>query len=328
MMLGFQLLLQYLLCDRLITLIKPLFFVPRARRDQHRQQRANRTAEQIDADRRLNAAQHAAQRARPLPRSHNAFRQPEPGRTAASAVLHKLRPPRNEPNDATKGRTPCSFCHALNWLEEKTSNSTLVHPRFTICCMSGQVQLEFPEDLPEAYRALLEGDSADAKHLQKEIRAYNSVLSLASSSANVQPHTAGGLASFTVNGRVNHRMGPLLPRDGAQPAFAQLYILEPDAEKERRGGIMHGLRPRVLDTLQQMMHDVNPYVQTFKAAAEAAAEQQGGDLPDIRVVINRDNKPTIQHVQPVVPEVAGLIPDGEPQVRAWQQGRLSHMHPT
>jgi len=101
---------------------------------------------------------------------------------------------------------------------------------------------------------------------------------MASSGANVSRYFASGVQSFTVCGRVHHHMGPLLPEEGAKPAFAQLYILDPDAANSRRLENFPRVSREVLDILDTMLRQHNQFVSTFKRAVRISNEENQPDL--------------------------------------------------
>jgi hypothetical protein len=63
-----------------------------------------------------------------------------------------------------------------------------------------------------------------------------------------------------------HRIGSLLPDSETQLQFAQIYIYDTDHKIQNRSNIMPGLDPTILAELQQMLHDINPYVNIFRQA--------------------------------------------------------------
>ena len=53
--------------------------------------------------------------------------------------------------------------------------------------------------------------------------------------------------------------------DGARPTFLQLYIYDSNELADRLHlDVAKGLRPAVLEQLQSMLHNCNPFVQFFK----------------------------------------------------------------
>ena len=62
-----------------------------------------------------------------------------------------------------------------------------------------------------------------------------------------------------------HRIGSLLPQSTVEPPlFAQIYIFDTDNEIQNRLNIMPSLNQVTLAALQNMLHDINPYVQVFQ----------------------------------------------------------------
>lgn len=48
-----------------------------------------------------------------------------------------------------KRNVRCQYCSALMWFDEKTSNSSKKSPKFGLCCLSGQVNLDKEIKLPD-----------------------------------------------------------------------------------------------------------------------------------------------------------------------------------
>ena len=122
---------------------------------------------------------------------------------------------------------------------------------------------------------LYTGNSSDARHFRQNIRAYNSALSMTSQGANIDRAPPGGPSNFRINGVVSHRMGPVIPSPDYQPAFAQLYIIDPEQALQRRLQIMNGqnpnnsspLREPVLALLTRMLEQNHPYIPRFRQFA-------------------------------------------------------------
>lgn len=36
---------------------------------------------------------------------------------------------------------PCQYCGALHWMEERVKGSSMIAPRFSVCCSKGTVEL-------------------------------------------------------------------------------------------------------------------------------------------------------------------------------------------
>jgi hypothetical protein len=105
-------------------------------------------------------------------------------------------------------------------------------------------------------------------------------------------------------------MGPLLPEQGAKPAFAQLYILDPDAANSRRLEIFPDLSREVLDKLDQMLRQHNGFVSIFERAVQTSNQE---NKPELKLVLNADMTTVPDPRRYNVPASNGLaafIPDG------------------
>lgn len=122
---------------------------------------------------------------------------------------------------------------------------------------------------------------------------------------------------------IYHCIGSIMPTstDGttAREAFAQLYILDNGRQLEARmanaqnGGVR--LDPGILEGLQRMMLDINPWVREFRAAAAT-------DGPDVSLVI-RPNRGELDDGRTLE-----MIPS--PSSSTWdlpaRLGRILHQH--
>ena len=122
-------------------------------------------------------------------------------------------------------------------------------------------------------------------------------------------------SSFSVNGQVYHRIGPLNAAEGTTPQFAQLYMYDladtpsgPAAtELDHCINMPHTrlLNREVMQMLQTGMHCNNTLVQMFKTAG-------GADTAVVRLVIQNPSATVDQRTHnapvPTAGEVAAIIP--------------------
>ena len=118
----------------------------------------------------------------------------------------------------------CQHCHALHFDCEKLSKSTWNNPVFGICCLEGLVQLPFLPEWPATLWNLFQ-DHNFREHIQQ----YNSSLAFTSLGVEVDCYTVqgSGPAAFHIHGALYHLMGSLMPAEGRDPSYAQLYIYDP-----------------------------------------------------------------------------------------------------
>lgn len=79
----------------------------------------------------------------------------------------------------------------------------------------------------------------------------------------------GGPYTFRIHGQNHHLIGSLLPQDGQQPKFIQLYIYDTEHEPQNRIATLdsqrsHGrINEELLIDLQHMLDQFNLYVERF-----------------------------------------------------------------
>jgi hypothetical protein len=71
------------------------------------------------------------------------------------------------------------------------------------------------------------------------------------------------VSNFKIHGQIYHRIGSLLPDEGQNPVFAQLYIYDTDHENSNRLRIMRNLNADILQNLQDMLDTYNPYIRNI-----------------------------------------------------------------
>ncbi|KAG2344603.1 hypothetical protein BDR05DRAFT_998992 [Suillus weaverae] len=147
----------------------------------------------------------------------------------------------------------CPNCHARHFICEKLTSSPLHNPRFGVCCLQGQVNLPpFPPWPPELQQAYTN------QTFISKIRQYNSALALTSVGVNIKDCTLQGSGpnAFRIHGSLHHLMGSLIPPEGIQPSYAQLYIYDP--EEATNICATHpgneGLDHRILRELHDMLY--------------------------------------------------------------------------
>ncbi|PKB97523.1 hypothetical protein RhiirA5_258470, partial [Rhizophagus irregularis] len=163
----------------------------------------------------------------------------------------------------------CSKCGAMMWIDE-TVNKSSKSPVFTICCANGKVILPLLQELPYPLNILLLENNPHSCLFQQNIRMYNSALSFTSLGANIdhQITGVGGVYTFRIHGEMYHRIGTLLPNPENPPSFAQIYIYDTDHEINNRLSVIPNLDFNILIELQQMLHEINPYVNIFCQAGQ------------------------------------------------------------
>ena len=184
----------------------------------------------------------------------------------------------------------CSFCHALKFRNE-TPN---------LCCNNGHLVIDpfprLPHEFMALYRPETSEDAMKSKVFLKYIRPLNNALCLSSLKANYRTLSNYNPAVI-IQGQVHQFAGPLQPRDGETPVFAQLYVQDSSLETTTRfanltlpAGITerekHVLKS-ILLTLQDALKVCNPYVKDFRQIINIPDEQLGS----ARLIISAKARP-------------------------------------
>ena len=158
---------------------------------------------------------------------------------------------------------------------------------------------------------LLTAADRRGRAFRDQIRAYNSALAFASLGVNLDKELANarsGVYTFRIHGVVHHYIGQLTPREGEAPSFAQIYIHDGTAEGElenRQRHLGEACLPELRE-LQDMLHEVNPYVSYLRQGIETMKEQGASD---IRMIIRADGGPDPRRYNaPTAPEIAIIMP--------------------
>ena len=214
--------------------------------------------------------------------------------------------------------TPCSHCGALRFVTERIKGSSTTSPRFGNCCEGGKVLFSPSTDPPALLRQLLTGTTPRDRRFRKDIRAYNNALSMGSVTAkwvNRGPGTSAFNPTITMHGRIYHYLGAMMPPVGRGPSFLSVYIHDTDytEQTQHRMNAACRLDANLMQELTAILHDVNPYVHTFRSLREWAT---GDQTPEqYRMVIHADRRPSEAHRGryngPSTSEVAAIIPGSE-----------------
>ncbi|XP_068309880.1 uncharacterized protein [Pyrus communis] len=116
---------------------------------------------------------------------------------------------------------------------------------------------------------------------------------------------------FKINGQVHHLMGSLLPPEGDNPKFAQLYIYGTQNEVSNRIGCSNRseasekLDQKVVSGLIKMLDECNEVVQLFRQARDRIDERSTSNLR-LRLYGAQSNH-DVQYNLPACDEIGGLI---------------------
>jgi hypothetical protein len=230
----------------------------------------------------------------------------------------------------------CMYCDALFFRHE--CKSTNKHTS-SFCCDEGKVKLPEQPAVHKFIARLLMGTDKRSETFRQYIRAYNAALSFTSLGAKLDDRFKNYPSnySFSIKGKMHHRIGSLLPLDNFTPKndnpdndthdndthdndtpdnenpkkinkpnvmFAQLYIYDTDHELDNRFKNFNELDKNILKRLQELMHRHNPYVKFFK---QIALEMKNN--PELKYVLKADSSLDRRvYNLPCKSEVAAVLP--------------------
>jgi len=182
----------------------------------------------------------------------------------------------------------CPHCSALHWQDESVSGIKS-RPDFFMCCGRGKIVLARLPDPPTQLRNLFEGRSTHGKEFRQNIVLYNRALAFTSMGVNQDFSVLDGRGPpiFRIHGELKHWTGSLLPVQGKSPIYAQLYIYDPALALQYRMSNNPSLNVQTMHILQDILHQINPYVRIYKQAYEIL---ENTNVPDysIRLAASRN----------------------------------------
>ncbi|KAI9326673.1 hypothetical protein BD770DRAFT_289844, partial [Pilaira anomala] len=176
-------------------------------------------------------------------------------------------------------------------------------PKYQLCCGNGKSILEPLKPLPDVIKNFFLFNNECGRELKKNIRTYNSALSFTSMNANLDHNVSnsrGGAYAYRIHGSVFHLISTnLTSSDTGNSNVTETTML----------------------ALQNMMHQVNPFVRYFKTMEEVSREQNESrgissnepmvGINDIRMVFRSENTPDPRRYNaPTAPEIGVLILGG------------------
>jgi hypothetical protein len=178
--------------------------------------------------------------------------------------------------------------------------------------MDGQVKLPLLKKPPTVLEELLNPlRSQHSKNFKTQIRSYNAMFAMTSMGGKVDHRINDGRGPyiFRLNGQNHHRIGTLLPADGVNPIFAQLYFYDTDNEVPNRINALNhsdsNIDPSIVDALIRMLDETNSLVKTFRMARDRF---RGGNIHHLRLRLigSRSTDGRVQNL-PTCSEIAAII---------------------
>ena len=232
----------------------------------------------------------------------------------------------------------CPHCNAKLWKTEIKGSKK--NPEYSWCCYNGKIKLDQIPEPPAALKRLyLDNTSINGKYFHDNIRRLNCALALAWFDATEIKYK--GISPVKINGMIHNKIGSLVPKNGKQNSFAQIYILAPQEQLNQRMKL-NGLTGKqneftsqakeVLSTLQNILMKCNPLVRTIRNAFEQSKHQR---IPELTIILDEQVEAIAKnYAVPVVNEIAAIIPTSNPKnvgrsiVIPYKSGRLHRIDET
>ncbi|KAL6140312.1 hypothetical protein ACLB2K_058612 [Fragaria x ananassa] len=173
--------------------------------------------------------------------------------------------------------------------------------------MKGNIDLPLIESPPEMVR-LFSDQTDESKKFRQNIRAYNNVFAFTSMGVHLDERiNVQGRAPYTfrAQGSIYHKIGGLVPTDGRRPRYLQAYIYDTEHELQNRLSESEVLERGIVQKIQQILNQHNPFVQTFRSLG------QRQDLPNCRLIIREQPSDRRQYNLPTASQVAAVIVGGD-----------------
>ena len=228
------------------------------------------------------------------------------------AARHRYVEPDNR-HDLGRMNVMCPYCNAYHWIAERLVASSDFRPLFGMCCDQGQVRIPLMHEPPQPLKSLWDGETPDAIEFRTNVHRYNAALAFTSLGVEIdhQINTQGRHAPyvFCVHGELCHRVGQLLPTEGHQPMYAQLYIYDPESALRERmqRDVNSELSERTMRKLQNVLLEHHQYATLFRNAHELLLQYPTDSSITIHLLADpaRDQR---RYNLPTVGEIAAVIP--------------------
>ncbi|XP_056846795.1 uncharacterized protein LOC130497734 [Raphanus sativus] len=202
----------------------------------------------------------------------------------------------------------CPSCKALLWNAEAVGGGTNRSKKeFSLCCQKGRVRLPPVREPPSPLLELLESPK-----FRPHIRVANSLLAFTSMGAHIDHSVTGtpGPFTFRVHGQITHRIGSMLPEDGNDPQYLQLYIFDTENEIENRkraitkGSASLEVDDAIIAQLIEMLDTNNHLARTFRHARDRF--RATGTIEFSITLVSHPNRGR-QYDLPSASEIGGLV---------------------
>ena len=145
-------------------------------------------------------------------------------------------------------------------------------------------------DPPQYLKDLLASTDTQGRRFKDNLRQYNAAFAFtslgcdivsaedrANSNTSNNNNNRGGLNAFQIHGALYHRQDPLIPVEGSEASYSQLYIFDPSYAAERRQARNSNFDPEIIRELSVMLAQCNPFARVYRHAHEILSNHESNN---------------------------------------------------
>ena len=161
---------------------------------------------------------------------------------------------------------------------------------------------------------LMYKQSEVTNHFMENIRLYNSLMAFTSCNAKLDKDLIqrqnNGIYCYRINGQIHHLISNHMNSNESnyKPKFSQFYIYDAQFEKKYRNGIYSNLNQKIIDSIQAVLNEMNPYVQTYTQAGYLLRDNQHNFCIQLKKYEPNDKKNKTYHNPTSSDEIAVIMP--------------------
>lgn len=145
------------------------------------------------------------------------------------------------------------------------------------CCSEGKVSIPINYNYPDLLKSLITDMHPLSKCFLKNIRRYNTLLSLGSTTSTLRTDIGVGAPVVVISGQIYHRVGNVNARD---PKFGSLYFIDSGEAKRRRSmnTVNDGCNQKLLEQLDALLRDTHPYAKLYRSLGQVVKDAKRDNL--------------------------------------------------
>ena len=213
----------------------------------------------------------------------------------------------------------CSGCQALHWVSEPSGKRPHGgEASYHSCCKHRDAKLERMRQLPEPLHSLMSATDTRSKSFRRVLRRWNEQFAFTCIKFNMDrrmSEMSTTFQMFRIHGALYHRKGPLVPGDGRDALYSQIYLYHPEFAAQARSRHAQELDADIMSSLTLMLQETNPLIHIYLTARERLIEIAEVETsfriilnPQLRLVVERgadlrrENLPTADEVSMILLE--------------------------